>query len=158
MDNFLTTISQNLPPAAQQLVPYLYQCVPVLYKAYDITQSILSTTLLPLFHNVYTAQPDIASIALLVLVFWLSLRVVRFASRMVYIMTMLMVRLVAIFAVMVVGLRLYDRGWDRTMEDLESVRGIIEIFGTWIIGMMDNGKDGGKKMRDGQRKSRAKYI
>jgi len=73
-------------------------------------------------------------------------------------MTMLMVRFVAIFAIVVVGLRLYDRGWDRTMEDLESVRGIIEIFGTWVIGMMDNGKDGGKKMRDTQRKRSAKYI
>lgn len=158
MDDLFSAISQNLPPVAQQLVPYLYQCLPILHKAYCITQSILSTTLLPLFHNVYTAQPDITSIVLLILILWLSLRAVRFASRMVYIMTMLIVRFVMILAVVVVGLRLYDRGWDRTMADLESLRGVVEVFGTWIIGMMDDGRDGGKKMRDGQRRRSAKYV
>ncbi|KAI4283076.1 MAG: hypothetical protein L6R38_002429 [Xanthoria sp. 2 TBL-2021] len=117
---------------------YFYQyAFPTLYPFYALT--------LRLFSSVLTEQPSLASLALLAILLLVSLKLMDILRRTIISWIAFAIRMMMYASVMLVGVWVYQRGVEQSLEDLG-----------WIIGLFAGLGEQGERMGHAKAAGRAK--
>ncbi|KAI4248127.1 MAG: hypothetical protein L6R40_001216 [Gallowayella cf. fulva] len=117
---------------------YFYRyAFPALYPFYALTSR--------LFGAVLTEQPSLASLALLAVLLLVSLKVMDMLRRTIIAWIAFAVRMIVYAGVMLMGLWVYQRGFEQSLEDVG-----------WIVGLFAGLGEQGEKVGQARAAGRAK--
>ncbi|MCJ1284776.1 hypothetical protein MMC26_004112 [Xylographa opegraphella] len=131
--------------------PYIRPFMRYIYYAQSYAYKYLFPTLWPLYRltrmvfSRLSDAPDIATLVVIVLVAWISLRVLDILRRQIIYWISLVLKLLLWAAVALAGFYVYQRGVEQSLEDLG-----------WVLGYFAALEDEGERL--GQTKGKAKMA